>query len=188
MSRVAWGRRARLYVSATGFGNDDLVMVRRAKDITSGDEATVMTATARDMRYKAHGKGSKEKTVEFSKLVDRDTDGDDVTILEDAYRTDAEIYCVLLRDRLDVASGDGIRFKAEVFGWPEEVPENDAITTQLILKPVDPDLPFERVASPYVYAPSNFRRALLGVLPIAHGGLNRYDRRHLISYDRLLST
>jgi hypothetical protein len=188
MSRISWGRKARLYVSADGFGNDDLVRVRFAKDITSGDQADILTATARDMPYKAHGKSAKERTVEFSKLVDRDDDGDDVTILENAYRTEAEIYCVLLRNRLEVASGNGIRFLAQVFGWPEEVPENDAITTQLMLKPVDPDLSFERVATPYSSFPSNFRRALLGLLPLPHGGLNRFDRRHLISYERSLRT
>jgi hypothetical protein len=178
MPRVSWGRRARLYISDTSFGSDDLIVVTKAKDIASIDEAAQQTATARDIDYE----------------ISVGANAGDTLLLRTAYVNDTELYCVLLRDLIDVASGDGIRFLANVQQFPEELPENEAASTQIVLSMTDVEgdgVFFERVESPYFFNPSagtDFRRSLLEVLPLADGVIDEFDRRHLLSYERLANT
>jgi hypothetical protein len=194
MPRVSWGRRARLYISDTSFGSDDLIVVTKAKDIASIDEAAQQTATARDIDYEISGKGAKTVRVEFGKLFVVGANAGDTLLLRTAYVNDTELYCVLLRDLIDVASGDGIRFLANVQQFPEELPENEAASTQIVLSMTDVEgdgVFFERVESPYFFNPSagtDFRRSLLEVLPLADGVIDEFDRRHLLSYERLANT
>jgi hypothetical protein len=154
MDRVSWGRRARLYISPTSFLAADLTVAARTKDIASIAEAADHTATARDIAYEIHAKGAKEVRVEFGKLIPVGANADDTLLLRNAYLNNTDLFCLLFRDARTMAGAKGIRFVANVQQFPENLPENEAIDTQIVLSMTDIDgegVLYEEVGTPYTY-------------------------------------
>lgn len=145
---IRWGRKARIYISDSAFTASSLVMVRRTKDITSIDEADDQVAEARDLAYKVHNQGAKEGGVEFDKLIDADDSGADVVLLKAAYAAGSELYVIVAKDVKTAASGEALKFKGILLGWPEDLPEGEAGKMSLKLVPSDPDSPPTRVSTP----------------------------------------
>ncbi|MCE9605070.1 MAG: hypothetical protein K8U03_09245 [Planctomycetia bacterium] len=150
MSLISFGRKARLYISDVGFADAGLVPVRRCKDIRLGDEADTLQAQTRDWGGTVHGAGAKEIFIECEKLLEALDTGDDVQLLRNAFDLGSELYVVVTRNAKELACGKGMRFRAYVFGWPEELPETEAAKVSLILRQSDADESVERIATPYV--------------------------------------
>lgn len=143
-----WGRSARIYISDSAFTASGLVMIRRTKDITSIDEADDQVAEARDVAYKVHNQGAKEGGVEFDKWLDADDTGADNILLKAAYAAGSELYVVVCKDLKTVASGEALKFKGILLGWPEDLPEGEVGKQSLKLVPSDPDSMPTRVSTP----------------------------------------
>lgn len=157
MAKTLWGRSARLYVAAVTYTDGvpdlldpgDLVEVVNLKDITTNDSARVLVATARDLEYDVAEQGAKELSIECEKLINVDQSGDDVTALLAAYDDGSQLWVLVTPKAQGTAAGQGVLLLADLFGWPEDLPEEGAGFYRLMFKPHDPDAGFQRVVTPF---------------------------------------
>lgn len=147
MAKLARGRHAQIYVAPVEYDDgaivpvvlDDMVLVTRLKDISASIEAKTVTGTTRDLEYEFNAQGGKTLEVTADRLIEVAEDGADYEILRDAFINDTELHVLLTRQSRSSTSDDGLLFVAEMFGWPENLPEGEMVSTALTFKPSDPD-------------------------------------------------
>ena len=148
MAKLARGRHAQIYVAPVEYDEDgalvpvvldDMVLVRRMKDISADVQAKVVAGTTRDIEYEFNAQGGKTLEITGDRLIDEAEDGADYEILRDAFINDTELWILLTRQERSATSDDGLLFVGEMFGWPENLPESEMVNTALTFKPSDPD-------------------------------------------------
>lgn len=156
MAKPARGRHAQIYVAPVEYDEDgalvpvvldDMVLVRRMKDISADVQAKVVAGTTRDIEYEFNAQGGKTLEITGDRLIDEAEDGADYEILRDAFINDTELWILLTRQERSATSDDGLLFVGEMFGWPENLPESEMVNTALTFKPSDPDEAPVRVVS-----------------------------------------
>lgn len=161
MARISWGRDARLYVAPVVFDagaiveldNGDLEEVANLKDIGHTDEIAQLVATARDLANKVYDRGERDVAIEAEALISAATDDNAMAIIATSYTTGTPIWVLLTRAAKTATSGKGMLMVANVFGWPEKIPESGAITRTLQFKPSHPDSQPESVNTPFQSIP-----------------------------------
>jgi hypothetical protein len=156
VAKLARGRHAQIYVAPVEYDEDgavvpvvldDMILVTRLKDISANIEAKTVTGTTRDIEYEFNAQGGKTLEITADRLIEVAEDGADYEALRDAFINDSELWVLLTRQARSSTSDDGLLFVAEMFGWPENLPEAEMVNTTLTFRPSDPDEQPVRVTS-----------------------------------------
>lgn len=148
MAKPLFGRKARIYVSATDYASANATMLLATKDIDYQDEAEDMKATARDYTYAVHGQGGKDVSLAFRKICEVGAQGTDTGILQTSYDNGSDIYVQVLHDTKDQSSGAGRKFKGVVMKMTKSYPESGEAIYDVMIVPSDPAYPPASVSTP----------------------------------------
>ncbi len=147
MARPRFGRKARIYYHTSSFSASTLIIVEHTKDISIGDEAAEMKATATDYEYNMVEQGGKDFSLEFEFLPEA-TDTTSFAAIRSAYDSQTDLYFAVVNDIKANASGSGITFVGRVMKFDAKYPEEGAAGASVVIKPCDPANPPTRASTP----------------------------------------